>query len=75
MPRSAEAIETLVRRLKERHTVVLVTHNLGQARRLADWLACLCVRDGVGEIAETACCDTLLDRPECQEVVEFLRHS
>jgi phosphate transport system ATP-binding protein len=73
--RSAEAIETLVGRLKERHAVVLVTHNLGQARRLADWLACLCVRDGVGEIAETACCDTLLDRPECQEVVEFLRRS
>ena len=72
-PRSAEAIEDLVRRLKERHAIVLVTHNIGQARRLADWLACLCVRDGVGQVAETACCDTLLDAPECQEVVEFLR--
>jgi phosphate transport system ATP-binding protein len=72
-PRSTEAIEELVRRLKEHRAIVLVTHNLGQARRLADWLACLCVRDGVGQVAETACCDTLLDAPECQEVVEFLR--
>lgn len=74
-PRSAEAIEGLVLRLKQRHTIVLVTHNLGQARRLADWLACLCLRDGVGEVVETACCDTLLDRPECREAVDFLRRA
>jgi phosphate transport system ATP-binding protein len=73
-PRSTQLIEELLVRLKERHTVVLVTHNIPQARRVADWLACVCVNDGVGEVMETACCDQLLDSPRCQTVVEYLRH-
>ena len=35
-PASAEAIEELILRLKQRHAIVLVTHNLGQARRVCD---------------------------------------
>lgn len=70
--RSTAAIEELILKLKERHTIVLVTHNIGQARRVTDWLACICVRDGVGVLAETACCDALLESPQCQEVVEYL---
>ncbi len=71
-PKSTQAIEDLILKLKERHTIVLVTHNIGQARRVTDWLACLCLRDGGGTIAETACCDALLESPQCQEVVEYL---
>jgi phosphate transport system ATP-binding protein len=71
-PRSTQAIEELILKLKERHTIVLVTHNIGQARRVTDWLACICVRDGAGTVAETACCDALLENPQCQEVVEYL---
>lgn len=72
-PRSTEAIEQLMTRLKARHTIVLVTHNIAQARRVCDWLACVCVNDGVGEVAETACCDQMLDNPCCQAVVEYLK--
>ncbi|MDQ6913794.1 MAG: phosphate ABC transporter ATP-binding protein [Verrucomicrobiota bacterium] len=71
-PKSTAAIEELILKLKERHTIVLVTHNVPQARRVTDWLACICVRDGAGTIAETACCDALLENPQCQEVVEYL---
>lgn len=71
-PKSTAAIEELILKLKERHTIVLVTHNIGQARRVTDWLACICVREGGGTIAETACCDALLANPQCQEVVEYL---
>lgn len=71
-PRSTEAIEELILRLKTQRTVVLVTHNIKQARRVTDWLACLCVRDGAGELVESACCDAMLDNPCCQEVVEYL---
>ncbi len=74
-PRSTEAIEELILRLKERHTIVLVTHNIRQARRVTDWLACLCVRDGAGEIVESACCDAMLNNSQCQEVVEYLSAS
>lgn len=73
-PRATHEIEELLGRLKENRTIVLVTHNISQARRVADWLACVCVTDGVGSIAETACCDMMLDNPQCQSVVEYLKH-
>jgi len=74
-PRSTRAIEELVRELKERHTIVLVTHDLGQAQRVSDWLGCLCLQDGAGELLETACCAELLESPKCQAVADFLRQS
>lgn len=59
-PKSAEAIEQLIVRLKEKHAIVLVTHNVRQARELADQLACVCVRDGAGEvISQGEPCDVL----------------
>lgn len=59
-PKSTEAIEELIVRLKAAHTIVLVTHNVRQARELADELACLCVRDGMGQvIAQGEPCDVL----------------
>jgi phosphate transport system ATP-binding protein len=54
--KSTEAIEELILRLKRTRTIVLVTHNLGQARRIADRLVCIAVRDGVGEIAQCGPC-------------------
>lgn len=74
-PRSTQAIEELILRLKERHTIVLVTHNVTQARRVTDWLTCVCVREGAGEIVESACCDEMLDNPQCREVIEYLAHA
>ncbi len=71
-PRSTQAIEDLIVRLKARHTIVLVTHNIAQARRITDWIACVCVRDGVGEIVESACCDSVLDNPQCRDVIDYL---
>jgi phosphate transport system ATP-binding protein len=71
-PKSTQAIEDLIARLKERHTIVIVTHNVSQARRITDWIACVCMRDSVGEIVESACCDAVLDNPQCREVIEYL---
>jgi phosphate transport system ATP-binding protein len=74
-PRSTEAIEELVLRLRERRTIgaiVLVTHNLRQARRLADSLACLAVRERAGEIVEQGDCGELLSRPRSPELIHFL---
>ncbi len=59
-PRSTEAIEELVVRLKSSRTIVLVTHNLDQARRVADRVSCLAVRDGAGEIAASGCCEDVI---------------
>ena len=73
-PRSTEAIEELISRLKAKRTVVLVTHNIPQARRVADWLGCLSVIDGIGELSEAASCNQLLNNPQCHAVIEYLRH-
>jgi phosphate transport system ATP-binding protein len=74
-PKATQAIEDLILGLKERHTVVLVTHNVAQARRVTDWLACVCLRDGAGTIVESACCDSVLDNPQCREVIDYLQHA
>lgn len=43
------AFEQTVRELRATRTIVLVTHHLPQAERLADWIACLCpAKDGSG---------------------------
>ncbi len=71
-PRSAAAVEELILSLKARCTLVLVTHNLAQARRLADRLACVLVRDGAGEVAACASAERLFSDPGSREVFEYL---
>jgi phosphate transport system ATP-binding protein len=60
-PRSTEAIEGLILKLRETRTIVLVTHNLGQARRIADYLACVALRGGAGEIVEACRCNEFIN--------------
>lgn len=49
-PRSAESIEQLIHQLKASCTLVLVTHNLDQLRRLANTAARIETRSGIGTI-------------------------
>jgi phosphate transport system ATP-binding protein len=51
-PVASGTVEDLILRLRERYTVVIVTHNLAQARRLADFTGVFWVRDGVGRLIE-----------------------
>lgn len=71
-PRATAAIEARIADLARDHTIVLVTHDLAQARRLGDRVACVCRRDGVGRVVETACCEDLFDHPQCRETIEYL---
>lgn len=72
--RSTEAIEQLILQLKAERTIVLITHNLAQARRVTDWVACLCVnpQTGEGELLESACCDAFFTSDACQRVFDQL---
>ena len=72
-PRSTEAIEELLLDLRGSHTIVLVTHNLAQARRVTDVVACICPRNGAGEVIETACCGDIFANPRCRETIEYLQ--
>ncbi|MEO6259834.1 MAG: ATP-binding cassette domain-containing protein [Thermoanaerobaculia bacterium] len=71
-PRSAAAIEEAIVELKKTRTVVLVTHQLDQAKRLADWVACLCPCDGAGELMEADRCSIVFTNPSREETQEFL---
>lgn len=74
-PRSTRLIEDLILQLRQTRAVVLVTHDVEQARRVTDWLACVCVKNRGGELVESACCDALLGNPQCREVIEYLGRS
>lgn len=73
--KSVEAIEELILRLKQRRTIVLVTHNLGQARRIADWLVCISTREGAGEIIESGRCSEILDNSRSSEAARIFQAS
>ena len=66
------AIEELVLELKRDHTVVLVTHDLGQAERLADRVGCLCLRDGAGELLESRRSSDFFREPRCRTATESM---
>jgi len=72
-PRSTAAIEELVLELKAQHAIVMVTHNIAQARRVADSVACLCVKDDAGQILEIGTTCQVLEQPEHEIVAEYLR--
>ena len=66
------AIEELILRLRERHAIVLVTHGLRQARRIADSLVYLSARNGAGEVVESGPCQDLFARPRTPELARYL---
>ena len=53
-PHAGAVVEELIGGLRGRYTVVVVTHNLAQARRLADDVALLWVSKGAGRLVEVA---------------------
>ena len=63
-PLAAGVVEDLIASLRDRYTVVVVTHNLPQARRLADITALFWVVDGGGRLVENAPTDRFFEAPE-----------
>jgi phosphate transport system ATP-binding protein len=51
-PISSGIVEDLIKTLKKRYALVLVTHNLAQARRIADSVAVFWVQNGTGRLIE-----------------------
>lgn len=63
-PIASGVVEDLISTLRGRLTVVIVTHNLAQARRLADRVACFWVRDGAGRLIESGPTRRVFEAPE-----------
>ena len=67
--KSTQIIEQLLLRLKEQYTIVIVTHNLFQAKRIAD--DCLFMLNGT--LWEQGTARELFEHPQRQETVDYLQ--
>lgn len=62
-PLSSGIVEDLIQSLRGRYTVVIVTHNLAQARRIANYAAFFWVKDRAGTLVEFDLCRKLFEAP------------
>ena len=67
--KSTQTIEELLLKLKEKYTIVIVTHNLFQARRIAD----RCIFMLNGELWEENTTEALFTNPQRQETRDYLQ--
>ena len=65
-PISSSAVEELISSLRGKYTVILVTHNLAQARRLADFTAFFWLRDGSGCLIEEGETEQIFEAPQSE---------
>lgn len=70
-PLSTKTIEELFVKLKQKYTVILVTHTLRQARRIADYIVFMYM----GEIIEAGTTDELFNHPKNQLTKDYLSGS
>lgn len=61
-PISSAVVKDLIRRMRNRYTVVIVTHNLAQARRIANYAAFFWMRERVGKLIEFGRCHQVSTR-------------
>ncbi|TAJ19986.1 MAG: phosphate ABC transporter ATP-binding protein [Rugosibacter sp.] len=62
-PISSGVVEELIQRLRGRYTVVIVTHNLAQARRIANYAAFFWMKERVGKLIEFGRSQCLFETP------------
>ncbi|BDA73345.1 ABC phosphate transport system ATP-binding protein [Calothrix sp. PCC 7716] len=63
-PISSGIVEDLIVSLRKRYTLLVVTHNLAQARRIADKAALFWVQDNVGQLIETGAVEQIFNSPQ-----------
>jgi phosphate transport system ATP-binding protein len=67
-PTATARIEELIHELRERYTIVIVTHNMQQAARVADYTAFF----HLGELVEYDRTDVLFTRPSRQRTEDYI---
>jgi phosphate transport system ATP-binding protein len=71
-PISSGAVEDLITELRGRYTVVVVTHNLAQARRIADEVAMFWVVEGRGALIEFGAAECVFKAPRHRLTCEYI---
>ena len=72
-PISSATVEDLIVRLSETCTIVVVTHNLAQARRISDELAFFWVRDDAGVLIESGSTHRVFRMPHAELTAAYLQ--
>jgi phosphate transport system ATP-binding protein len=67
-PIATQKIEELIRRLKEKYTIIIVTHNLQQAARISEYTAFLYL----GELVELDKTEVLFTRPKIRRTEDYI---
>ncbi|MBU1263165.1 MAG: phosphate ABC transporter ATP-binding protein [Gammaproteobacteria bacterium] len=62
-PLASGVVENLIQSLTGRYTVVIVTHNLAQARRIGNFAAFFWMRERIGQLVEFGRCRQIFDAP------------
>lgn len=62
-PISSAVVEELIQSLRHRYTIVIVTHNLAQARRVSNYAAFFWMTERVGKLVEFGPCQSLFESP------------
>ena len=71
-PKATLRIEELVQELKHRFTIVIVTHNMQQAARVADYTAFMLGEGGPGSLVEYGETDKIFTNPEDPRTEEYV---
>ena len=71
-PISSGAVEDLIVQLRGRYTIVVVTHNLAQARRIADEVAMFWVVEGCGALIEFGPAERVFKAPQHCLTCEYI---
>lgn len=72
-PLSSELIEDLILQLRGRYTILVVTHNLAQATRIADDVAFFWVQQGVGQLVEFGSAQQIFSAPQDPLTLAYVR--
>jgi phosphate transport system ATP-binding protein len=72
-PIASGVVEDLIVSLRGQYTVVVVTHNLAQARRVADDVAVFWVQDGVGTLIEHGLAADTFETPRHELTAAYIR--
>ena len=72
-PVSSGTVEDLITSLRSAYTIVIVTHNLAQARRIADYTGFFWVQGGSGRLIEYAPSKRLFESPQHELTAGYIR--
>ncbi len=71
-PISSGVVEDLIVNLRGRYTILIVTHNLSQARRIADYTALFWVQHGAGHLIEIGTARQIFEEPREQLTAAYV---